>query len=74
MKKLLFIAILTLVGCSTDEPESERPTANCDCGIIRQTTYLPNGLIVLKIKKNCTDELIEVETNQPHQINEQYCF
>ena len=74
MKKLLLIAILTLVGCSADETEPQPQPNNCNCGVVRQITYLPNGMIVLKIKKNCTDELIEVETNQSYQINDQYCF
>lgn len=75
MKKLLLIAILTLVGCSTDETVTDRPTDDCNCGMVRQITYLPNGSVILKIKMNCNNELVEIETfGTDLTINDQYCF
>lgn len=75
MKKLLFIAILTLVGCSTDEIDAGEQL-DCNCGVVKQKTYLPNGGVVLKVKNDCDGQLRDYEfpQNVPYNINEKYCY
>jgi hypothetical protein len=75
MKKLLFIAILTLVGCSTDEIDAGEQL-DCNCGIVKQKNFLPNGGVVLIVENDCSGELqvFEFPQNVTYDINEKYCY
>jgi hypothetical protein len=75
MKKLLFIAILTLIGCSAEEIDAGNQL-DCNCGTIMQKTYLPDGRVILKVKNDCNGQLKDFEfpQNVPYNINEKYCY
>jgi hypothetical protein len=75
MKKLLFMAILTLVGCSTEQ-EAEGEILDCNCGIVKQKNFLPNGSVVLIVENDCSGQLRDFEfpQNVPYNINEKYCY
>jgi hypothetical protein len=75
MKKLLLIAILSLVGCSTDEIESGEQR-DCNCGIVIYKAYRPDGSVILRIKNDCDNQVTELEfpQNVSYNLNDTYCY
>jgi hypothetical protein len=76
MKTLLLIAILTLVGCSTEQQEESGEILNCDCGTVIYKAYLPNGGVILRLKNDCDNNIVELEfpNNVPYNLNDTYCY
>jgi hypothetical protein len=76
MKKLLFIAFLSLVGCSTEQEEETGQISQCDCGTIIYKAYLPDGSIIIRLVNDCNTNVTELQfpENIPYNLNDTYCY
>jgi len=76
MKKLLLIAILSLVGCSAEQSEESGEQLDCNCGTVVYKSYLSNGGVVLRVKNDCSNQTLEIEfpQNVPYNLNDKYCY
>jgi len=79
MKKTILILSLAVmsISCSTED----NPAPNCNCGEVTQSTSfnLINGqggvnvFSVIKIKNNCTGEVIQTQRNGNILVGSQIC-
>ena len=80
MKKLIIILAIafTFVSCS---PEQTNTSSDCDCGQIIQSNSFnlinqQGGITVfsvLKIKDNCTGEIVTIQKDGTYSNNTQIC-
>lgn len=79
MKKTILILAMALMSfsCSTEEST----TSDCNCGeVIQSTSFnLVNGqggvdvFSVVKIKNNCTDEIVQTQLDGSIPVGSQIC-
>jgi hypothetical protein len=66
MKKLLLIIPFIALSCKKD----------CDCGTIKQKTYLGDGLYQIHVKMECNKQLDSfiIDSLENYNINDKYCY
>lgn len=76
-KTILILAMALMSSCSTDETTN----TDCNCGeVIQSTSFnVVNGqggvytFSIIKLKNNCTQEIIDAEVNGVVPVGTQYC-